>query len=190
MQSLMGMEGWTTSSWRTILSIQITRFEHKHIYEKKKNASGFEYYVLSSYIWKVLLSHLNISTLYFIDEMYRWLGEVWTTAGSKDFCTCPCTYATVTKSKHLVSKTHFLFSLTTKSVCILDICWSLNILGLHLHLQSVSFPQTYCDKYSLSSRSLYWHWFCYFFFLCQVLDYVLSSPLSWSPAGFSGWHIS
>lgn len=34
-------------------------------------------------------------------------------------------------------------------------CGSLNILGLHLPLQSASFPQTYCDKYSLSPSSFY-----------------------------------
>lgn len=44
--SVFNGEG-VTSSWSTILRIQIMWFEYKHIYGKK-NSSGFEYYALSS----------------------------------------------------------------------------------------------------------------------------------------------
>lgn len=78
--------------------------------------------------------------------MYRWLGELWTTSGSRDSSTCPCTYATVIYEKvcTLTLKLIFFCSLTTKPICILDICWSLNILGLHLPLQD-------CPKHTVTS---------------------------------------
>lgn len=70
-------------------------FEYKHIYEKKKKCIWIWILCPFQLTLKVLLSHLNNSTVYFIDEMYKWLGEVWTAAGSKDSCTCACAYASV-----------------------------------------------------------------------------------------------
>lgn len=161
--------------------------------KRKKNASGFECYVLSSYLWKVLLSHLNISALYFLYEMYRWLGDVWTTSGSKDSCTCPYTYATVIYEEisTLTLKPIFFCSLTTRSIHILHFCGSLNILGLHLPLQCAGFPQTFCTVFLLTlfillTLVLLFLMFVSFFFplsgsrLCTQLSFfLLSSWLLW-----------
>lgn len=125
--------------------------------------------------------------------MYRWLGEVRTTSGSKDSCTCPYTYATVIYEKvsTLTLKPIVFCSLTTRSMHILHFCGSLNILGLHLPLQSASFPQTYCTVFLLTlftllTLVLLFLMFVSFFFpmsgsgLCTQLSFFLiSSWLLW-----------